>query len=342
MLRLMVQSVWALAALCLVFANANEVTLQNDSLTDNSQGAIIPGFAADEAAAAWLTTPCSGNMVGVDVLWRSVSGGAPQSVEEAIAIYDAGVFPGTGNLLLSIVGPQMTDGVINEFRYLDDQQAVPISVPVTQNQTYVVVFFFANPPDPAVGPSVVVDTGCHAGRNALFGDIGLGTTWYSSCSLGISGDWVMRAVVDCQNVSTDADVGIAMTTTPELYTPGSALAYSFTLGNAGPGAAANTSVVDVFPSAYTNVSWQCTATGGAACTSGASGSGNIVGSVSLPMAGQVSYAVTGVVAIGTTGTITNSATAVVGSPAMDSDNTNNTATSNSAPLSDRIFANDFQ
>ncbi|HET8941389.1 MAG TPA: DUF11 domain-containing protein [Rudaea sp.] len=306
-------------------------------MTDNSQGSILPGFAANEAAATWLTSSCTGKIVAVDVLWRSLFGGATQSVEKSIDIYDAGIFPDTGNLLLSIQGPAMTDGVINEFRYLDEQQTIPISIPVTQGSTYAIAFSFANPPDQTQGPSIVADTGCQQGKNALFSD-----AWYSSCLLGVSGDWVIRAVVDCENVSSNADVAISMTTTPDLYTQGSAFAYTIILTNAGPGAAANTTVVDVFPAAYTNVLWQCTATGGAACTSAVSGSGSIAGSVSLPVGSQVSYAVSGIVAGGTMGLLTNSATAVVGNPATDSDSTNNTATLETGPISDRIFANDFE
>ena len=333
-------TVWLICvstSLCCGLAHANEVTLQNDSLTDNSQGAILPGFAANEAAAAWLTSSCTGNIVAVDVLWRSLVGGAAQSVEKSIDIYGAGTFPGTGNLLLSLPGPAMTDGVINEFRYLDEQQTIPISVPVTLGSTYAIVFSFANPPDQTQGPSIVADTGCQQGKNALFSG-----AWYSSCTLGVSGDWVIRAVVDCENVSNSADMSISMATTPDVYTPGSAFTYTITLNNAGPGAAANTTVVDIFPAAYTNVAWQCTATGGAACTSGASGAGSITGSVSLPVGSNISYSVSGVVAIGTMGILTNSATAVVGNPATDPISTNNTATANSGPLSDRIFANDFE
>ena len=344
LLRLIGWSILASAVLCCGTAGANEVTVQNDSLTNSSQGVIVPGFAAGEAAATWLTSPCDGNLVGVDVLWRSLNGGAAQSVEQEIDIYDAGTFPGVGNLLQHIVGPVMTDGVINEYRYLDENQTMPLSVPVSQNQTYVVAFFFANPPNPMQGPSVVADTGCQEGKNTLFGDLGGGFAWFSSCTIGVSGDWVIRAVVDCQNVSTDADVSIAMNTVQPLYTHGSTLDYAIVLGNAGPGAVGSTSVVDVFPAAYTNVSWTCAATGGAACTSGASGTGNTIGSVSLQVGSQISYAVSGTVAPATTGSLTNSATAtaVVSSPSTDPNNSNNTATTNAGAISERIFADGFE
>lgn len=342
MRRLLALSISVSAAALCGIVDANEVTIQNDSLTNNSQGAIVPGFARNEAAATWLTSSCTGNIVGLDVLWRSLYGGTSQSVEQGIDVYDAGAFPAPGNLLMQLIGPQMTDGVINEYRFLDDQQTIPISVPVLQNQTFVVSFVFANAPNQSEGPSVVADSGCQAGKNTLFGDLGAGPDWYSSCALGVSGDWVIRAVVDCQNSSTSADVAIAVDTVPDLYAPGASLDYMIALDNAGPDAASNTSIVDIFPASYTNVSWICTASGGAACTSGTSGTGNIISSVNLPKDGQITYSVSGTVAMGTTGTITNAATAVVGNPATDPDNTNNSATANTAPLSDRIFANSFE
>ena len=64
--------------------------------------------------------------------------------------------------------------------------------------------------------------------------------------------------------------------------------------------------------------------------------------MSLPNAGGVTYAVTGNVTAGTTGILSNSATAVVGSPSSDPTTSNNTATVNTPPLSDRIFANGFE
>ncbi len=324
MRRLIVLSIWLSGAAFCGFADASEVTMQNDSLTNNSQGVIVPGFVHGEAAATWLTSTCTGNIVALDVLWRSFSGGAAQSV------------------LLQLEGPQMTDGVINEYRYLDPQQTIPVNVPVLQNQTFVVAFFFLEAPNQAEGPSVVADVGCQEGKNAIFAVDGTGSTWLSSCVVGVSGDWVIRAVVDCESVATSADVAVAMGTEPDLYTPGSTLNYIIALENAGPDAAANTSVVDIFPASYTNVSWTCAATGGAVCTSGTSGSGHITSSVYLPKAGQITYSTTGTIAMGATGTISNSATAVVVSPATDPDDSNNTATLNTAPLSDRIFASSFE
>lgn len=336
--------IWSLALIVNApIVTAAEVTLQNDALVDNSQATLVLGFASGEKAAAWLTSSCSGNMVAVDVLWRSLHGGAPQVIEQAIEISNAGTpFPNPGTLLQSIDGPVLTDGVINEYRYLDDQSTIPLSVPVLQGQTYVVAFVFDTAPDPAEGPTVVADTGCQANKNALFGDIGAGNNWYNACSLGVTGDWVIRAVVNCQATLPSADVSVTLAAAPALYTPGMGLDYTITIGNAGPADSPNTTVVDVLPAGYTGAGWTCNPSGGAVCTLGASGSGNITGAVSVPAAGQIVFNVTGSVANGTTGVLSNSATTVVGSPASDPNASNNTATVTTPPISDRIFADSFE
>lgn len=174
---------------------AQEVTVQNDSLADGSSGTVQVGFDAGESAAAWLTSPCDGTMVAVQVFWRSGTGTEPSDIEDSITVFSGGIFPTPGNELARIDGPVMTDGVFNEFRYLDENMVIPLSVPVDNGKDYVVSFKFLNDPDPGNGPSVVNDTdGCQNGKNAIDAN-GLG--WVNACLLGVGGDWAIRAVVDC-------------------------------------------------------------------------------------------------------------------------------------------------
>ncbi len=145
--------------LALVFgghAGASEITIKNDSLGVGT-GNLVPGFVAGEKAASWLTSPCTGNIVAAQVFWRSLTGGAAQAYEDSLEIYRAGSFPDPGTLALTVGGPLLTDGVINEFRYLDENNSVPLIVPVTQGETFVLALTFAEAPDPAEGPSVVED-----------------------------------------------------------------------------------------------------------------------------------------------------------------------------------------
>ena len=184
-------------------AAANEVTIQNDSLSNGDSGTIQAGFVAGEKAASWLTTPCDGNIVAVQVFWRSPLGNAPLAIEDSIDIYRSGTFPVAGDLAQEIDGPVLTDGVINEYRYLDENNTIPLIVPVTQNETFIVALTFADAPDPTQGPSVVNDhDGIQPNRNAIYASLGGGNfAWFSNTTLGVDGDWVIRAVVDCQSVS---------------------------------------------------------------------------------------------------------------------------------------------
>jgi uncharacterized repeat protein (TIGR01451 family) len=324
-------------------AAANEVTVQNDSLDDGGSGTIQAGFVASEKAASWLTTPCDGNIVAVQIFWESLFGGAPLSLEDSIEIYRGGAFPVPGDLAQQINGPALNDGVLNEFRYLDENQTMPLVVPVTANETFIVALTFAEAPDPSVGPSVVNDSdGIEPNRNAIYASVGGGEfQWISNSSAGVQGDWVIRAVVDCQAIPTDADVTVAMTADPPQYTAGAPLTYTITVGNAGPAGATSTTVVDAFPADYDGAAWTCAASGGASCP--ASGTGTIAGNVSLPAGSEVVFTVDGTVAAGTTGTLTNTATAVVGAPATDPDTTNNSASLDldPAPIDDTIFADGF-
>jgi uncharacterized repeat protein (TIGR01451 family) len=331
------------ASLAAGSARSTEVTVQNDSLVNNSTGVLEAGFLSGEKAGAWLTSPCAGNIVAAQVLWFSATGTTAPVIEGSIDIYRSGTFPNPGALAQSIGGPILTDGVINEYRYLDENNTIPLSVAVNQNETFILAFTFADDVPDASGPSVVRDSnGIQPNRNAIYASLGGGNfAWFSNTFFGVNGDWVIRAVVDCPVVSQNADVAVTITALPALYTAGGNLNYTITLSNSGPAASPNTSVVDIFPQGYTATNWACTPTGGAVCTSGASGSGNIIGAVNLPSAGGLTYAVTGTVTAGTTGILSNSATAVVGSPSSDTNTNNNTATVNTPPLSDRVFANGF-
>lgn len=322
-------------------ATAAEVTIKNDSLTDNSTAVIQAGFIAGEKGASWLTSSCDGNIVAVQVLWLSQFGGTGQTLGGSIDIYRGGTYPTPGTLAQQINGPVLTDGVINEYRYLDENSTIPLIVPVVANETFVLAYAFDADP-PGSGPSLVVDADdtILPGRNAIYADLGAVNLWLSSETFGVDGDWVLRAVVDCTAAGTSADVAAEIDTSPELYTPGGPISHTLTITNAGPNNAASVVVVDAFPGAYTGISWSCDAVGGAGCTSG--GSGNISQVVNLPAASQVTYTVNATVAPGTTGIISNSVTAVVNAPTVDPDSDNNSASAQVGPLTDRIFADGFE
>lgn len=316
---------------------AAEVTLKNDSLTDFGSAAIVWGFIGGEMAGAWLTSPCEGNLVAAQVFWRSPTGTSAASIQNAINIYRSGSFPQPGDLAQEILGPVLNDNALNEWRYLDENNTLPLSVPVAANETVVVALEFAQTPQQFVDPSVVRDVdGNTAGRNVIFANPG---GWINSALAGVQGDWVIRAVVNCTAVATTADVGVTMSANLPAYTAGAPLQYTIVVTNAGP-AAANATLVDTFPAAYQSPTWTCTPSGGASCPAG--GSGSIVGAVTLPASSQLSFTVDGSVASGYSGTLANSMAAVVSGPITDPDSNNNIASLElEAAVSDVIFRNGF-
>ena len=190
----------ALAALLVPSAGAEEIVVKNDTVPDDGGTAVIVGdFIAGEEAAAWLTSPCDGTIVAVQIFWLEGTPGHGQSLEQAIHIYNGGSFPSPGSELALLEGPVMTPGYLNEFRYLDEAQTMPLSVPVTAGQNFVVSFEFYNPTDVGNGgPSVVRDiNGCQSGRNALYAIPG---GWLNFC-LFLGGDLGIRAVIDCPGVT---------------------------------------------------------------------------------------------------------------------------------------------
>jgi len=316
-------------------AGANEVTIQNDSLADFGAAVIVYGFVEGERAASWLTSPCDGQLVAAQIFWTSPSGTQAAVIGSAIYVQRNGSFPNPGAIAAEIDGPVLNDGVLNEWRYLDENNSIPLSVPVTNGETVVVAFEFSEAPTAGQSPSIVRDTnGITANRNAIYADLGTTFAWFDASALGVSGDWVIRAVVNCGAVATNADVSATMSAVPTAYTPGDPLQYTITIDNAGPVTASNVTLVDVFPTAFQSPTWTCSSSGGASCPA-PSGNGNITGTAALPAAGQLTFVANGSVAPGTTGTLSNSMTAVVVAP-TDPNTSNNIATLNlqaaSAPI----------
>jgi uncharacterized repeat protein (TIGR01451 family) len=324
-----------------VGARAAEITIQNDSVTNFSTAVIVTGFTSTEKAAAWLTTPCAGNLRAVQILWRSDTGATPPEFGEAIEIFRAspGGFPNPGPLAQAILGPVLNDGVINEYRYLDENMAVPLVVPVVQNETVAVALAFDVAPPLGEGPSVVRDIdGCQAGRNTIFADPGV---WVSSCLLGLTGDWVIRAVVDCQAGALSADLAATIATDAPVYSPGQSITFVIGVSNAGPQTASNAQVIDAFPSAIENVTWTCSAGAGAGCGS-ASGSGNLNTSVSLAPGASASYVALGTIAAGADGNIADSVTVVAPNGVTDPVLGNNIAQAQFQVRPDAILSDGFE
>ena len=140
--------------------------------------AVILGAVFTLAAAEYPI-----EITRVRIGWGSQFGGAPQSLEEAIRLYPAGL-PNPSAPQFSGAGPVLTDGVINEF----DLSLFPGDRVIQSGPfTLTLVFLNTNAGD-FFAPCIVHDgNGCSSGQNVIFAIPG---GWANACSLGVTGDWL--------------------------------------------------------------------------------------------------------------------------------------------------------
>lgn len=149
-----------------------------------------PCFVAGEQAGAVLQAPAGDyplEILRVGIGWGSQFGGNPAQLEQSINIF-AGGLPNPGTPIFQLPGPQLTDGVINEF----DLEPLPGEITVASGPFTVTLEFLNDNAGDIYAPSVVHDgNGCQAGKNVVFAIPG---GWKDACSLGVTGDWVFYVV----------------------------------------------------------------------------------------------------------------------------------------------------
>ncbi len=172
-------------------AVAEEVELRNDGLMNGGSGNVQAGFAAHEIGAAVFNPPSNYfplQIKHVQIFWRSAFGGQGDRLEEAIRFYQGGL--PNPQLVTSLQGPILTDGFLNDF------DVTPLNI-VFNNGPFSVGLEFTDPrspsPDPFM-PSLVTDSGCQNGKNMIFAIPP--SAWFNACSLGVSGDFVIRVIVE--------------------------------------------------------------------------------------------------------------------------------------------------
>ena len=171
---------------------------QDTLLNYTGAGSVVcPCFIEGEQAGALLQAPPGHypiEILRVGIGWGSTFGGTPQSLEQAVHVYGAGL-PDPGTPISSIPGPFLTDGVINEFNF----EVLPGSVLVDSGPFAVTLEFLNTNSGNLFAPSVVHDgNGCQPGKNAVYA---LPGGWADACPLGVTGDWIVYAIyreVNCE------------------------------------------------------------------------------------------------------------------------------------------------
>ncbi len=149
---------------------------------------------------------------------------------------------------------------------------------------------------------------------------------------GVGGALNDYAAATSQDVTVSSpDLRVTKDDGSTTYLPGNAITYTIIVYNDGNVTASGT-VTDNPPAALTSVSWTCTSSGSATC--GASGTGAINDSVSIPAGEHVTYTLNATVDLSATGDLSNTASASLTGytdPTPSNNSATDTDTSAAAP-----------
>ena len=144
--------------------------------------------------------------------------------------------------------------------------------------------------------------------------------------------------LDGVGVLEEADLAIAIDSIQQFAGLGQTFEYRVTAENLGPLDVTGATVTTALDAGLANITWTCTATGGATCP--ASGSGDLDESIDLPAAGQAEFIIQAeLIDGGPSETVTSSATITAPADPPDPNPANN---SDQATTRTGIFADGFE
>jgi hypothetical protein len=145
-----------------------------------------PCFIPGEQAGAVFNVPAAHypiEILKVGIGYGSVFGSAVTILEDSVNIYGAGL-PNPGAPIFTLVGPTLTDGVINEF----DLEPIAGEIIINSGPFSVTLQFLESNSGDSFHPTAIHDgNGCQPGLNLIQTDTG---AWFDACLLGVTGDWI--------------------------------------------------------------------------------------------------------------------------------------------------------
>lgn len=188
---------FAFAALSLasVTAARAEIIVKTDSLPETGTGEHIEGVPAGARIATLLTAPVDGTIVGVQILWGSLSGNAGPSQEAAIRISSFDLSPYTPVATLATINsPTLIDGAVNEYRFLDPTtNLIPLAVPISAGTSFFVDLELANANTGTDPPFILLDGDGDQGTNSATFN---GALWFPfTLAIRGGGDLGIRAII---------------------------------------------------------------------------------------------------------------------------------------------------
>jgi uncharacterized repeat protein (TIGR01451 family) len=134
-----------------------------------------------------------------------------------------------------------------------------------------------------------------------------------------------NSFTDTDTLTPAADLSITKSDGVTNFVPGGSTTYNIVVSNAGPSTAVDSTVTDLFPAAFTAVSWTAVASAGSSVAQ-ASGTGNIITPVTLLPGGTAIFTAVAQISPSATGSLTNTATVTPPAGFTDTNPGNNTAT----------------
>lgn len=164
------------------------------------QQLACPCFAAGEEAGVTFTAPPEHypiEVLKVRIAWGAALGSPAPVAGAAVHLYGAGL-PNPGAPQLSLAGPVLTSGVLNEY----DVTGLPGSVVASGPFSVTLEFGTANA-GMFLKPSVVSSGSCKPGVNLIRDQ---GGSWLDACAAGVTGNWVFEVtyrIGSCQELNRD-------------------------------------------------------------------------------------------------------------------------------------------
>lgn len=164
-------------------------------------------FVSGEMVAVQLEAPAHWyplQILEVHVFWGSFTNNGQPAVANSIRVFKGNAFPDPGEQIAELEGPQLTEGFLNAFVL---EQLLPNDIIIESGKFSVALEFGDDNVNNPFAGTVFSDrrvqhggNGCTPGRNMVFAlpaPGGVPPGWYDACLLGVSGDWLIRAVVRC-------------------------------------------------------------------------------------------------------------------------------------------------
>lgn len=191
----------AVGILVLFTATAHaQLELRNDGFVDQAQAGFQGGFVAGEIGASRFVAPSAGRRLQ---RIRFLFGGAATQQTMTLRVWDdsaGGNAPG-GELYTGDFQVTGSNSAMQDLDLTGENITVP--------QQFRIGIEFQHGGLPSIARDD--DGTIAADRNYIYANVGAGGMWFRSQSLGLTGDWIVRAVVSDSGGGPDAGVPDAMT-----------------------------------------------------------------------------------------------------------------------------------